>query len=134
MCGWGELRFPKRRGCEEVVRDALIVALLEGSFYLNNFVLFYIAALVEKANAKVKASTSDDEGGQGLRRHKDEITSLAMRPALIEGFESGVFFTLMLGLPEYVGVVAATMLVGVVVGTGQRVSWLVGTLGREKVK
>ena len=97
-----------------------IVAALEASFYLNNFVLFYIAALIEKKNAA------------GLKREKEEVTSLAMRPALVEGFESGVFFTVMLGWPAGVGWVAGVMFVGVVFGTAQRVRWLAMALGGTK--
>ena len=104
------------RGTEEF----LVIALLEASFYINNFVLFYIAALVEK------------RGAQRLQRQKDEVTSLAMRPALVEGFESGVFFTLMLALPEYVGILSWVMFVGVAFGTGQRVRWLIMALGKTK--
>ena len=62
-----------RAGCHGIFADYRVVALLEASFYLNNFVLFYIAALVEKSNA------------QGLQKQKEEVTSLAMRPALVEG-------------------------------------------------
>jgi len=91
---------------------ALVVALLEASFWINNFVLLYIAALVEKG--------------------KDELTSLAMRPALIEGFESAVFFTLMLAVPSLVGVLSAVMFMGVVFGTGQRVRWVVLALSRPE--
>ncbi len=100
--------------------DFLVVALLEASFYLNNFVLFYIAALVEKSNA------------EGLERQKDEVTSLAMRPALVEGFESGVFFTLMLASPQNLVPLCWIMLVGVAFGTCQRVRWLITALRRTK--
>lgn len=92
------------------VRDLLTVALLEAAFWINNFVLLYIAVLVEKG-----------AGG----RIKDEVTSIAMRPALVEGFESGVFFTLMLAKPSHVGLLSAVMFLGVAYGTGQRVRWLV---------
>lgn len=101
---------------EQMAGDLLAVALLESAFWLNNFVLFYIAALAEKRNA------------QGLRREDDEVTSLAMRPALVEGLESGIFFTLMLAAPEYVGPLSGVMFLGVVYGTWQRVNWLVAAL------
>jgi phosphatidylglycerophosphate synthase len=97
-----------------------ITALLEASFFLNNFVLFYIAALIERKNV------------EGLHKEKEEITSLAMRPALIEGFESGVFFTVMLAIPSLVGPVACLMFVGVALGTWQRSRWLIIALGRKK--
>ena len=60
------------------------VAVLEGTFHVNNFVLFYIAAISEK---------------KGNR--KKELTALAMRPALVEGAESGQLFTAMLIWPAY---------------------------------
>lgn len=107
-------------GCHGNFADYLVVALLEASFYLNNFVLFYIAALVEKSNA------------QGLQRQKEEVTSLAMRPALVEGSESGVFFTLMLAMPQYLAPLCWVMFVGVAFGTCQRVTWLITALGRAK--
>ena len=100
--------------------DYQVVALLEASFYLNNFVLFYIAALVEKSNA------------QGLQRQKEEVTSLAMRPALVEGFESGVFFTLMLAVPQYLAPLCWVMFIGVAFGTCQRVNWLIAALKHTK--
>lgn len=108
--------------CDTTALHLSLAALLEASFYLNNFVLFYIAALVEKKNVS------------GLQREKEEITSLAMRPALVEGFESGVFFTGMLALPRLVGVLSAVMFVGVALGTGQRVRWLIVALGRGKAE
>lgn len=98
----------------------LVVAGLEASFWINNFVLFYIAALVEKKNA------------QGLRRATDELTSLAMRPALVEGFESAVFFTLMLAMPGHAGLLSSVMFVCVVYSTWQRGHWLVKALGQTK--
>ena len=102
--------------------ELLLVALLEASFFINNFVLFYIAALIEKHKSG------------GLQRQAKEVTSLAMRPALIEGFESGVFFTLMLALPDLVGPLALLMFLGVVFGTAQRVWWLATALSHADQK
>lgn len=103
-----------RNASLQATRDAemLLVALLEAAFWINNFVLFYIAAHLEKKDAKGKT----------------ELTSMAMRPALVEGFESGVFFTLMLAMPERLGLIAAVMATGVAIGTGQRVKWFVDAL------
>jgi phosphatidylglycerophosphate synthase len=96
--------------------ELLLVALLEASFFINNFILFYIAALIEKGQR------------EGLERQTNEVTSLAMRPALIEGFESGVFFTVMLAVPTMVGPFAALMFIGVTVGIAQRTWWLATAL------
>lgn len=78
------------------------LALLEASFHVNNFVLFYSAAVAAK-------------------RQDDEITSVTMRPALIEGFESGVIFTAMLIWPQHINLWMWTMSFGVTIGICQRV-------------
>ena len=91
------------------------VAVLEASFHLNNFILFYIAAIAEK-----KASV-------GGTRSK-ELTSLMMKPALIEGMESALFFTAMLAFPEYIRVWSYCMAALVLLGTMQRVAWVVPVL------
>lgn len=94
----------------------LSVALLESSFHVNNFVLFYLAAVIEKRKA------SGDE--KGLK----DITSVAMRPALIEGFESGLIFTAMLAWPRYTEMLSWTMTTLVSIGIAQRVLWAVPVL------
>lgn len=104
------------------VVDVLAIALLEASFWLNNFVLFFVAALVEK------------RGADRLLQENSELTSLSMMPALIEGLESAVFFTLMLAMPSHVGIISVAMFLGVVYGTWQRVSWLVAALRRIEAK
>ena len=76
------------RGCYST-RLWVAIALLEASFHINNFVLFYIAAILEKTKA-IKSE-----------KHIKELTSVMMKPALIEGFESGLFFTAMLAYPQY---------------------------------
>jgi hypothetical protein len=95
--------------------DLFAVALLEASFHINNFVLFYTGAMIEKA----KATTT--QGAKTEPSAVKELTSIAMRPALVEGLESGVFFTLMLLLPNYIYILSFLMLAGVVVGTTQRI-------------
>ena len=94
----------------------LSVSLLEMAFFINNFVLFYIAAVIEKRKAGLEKKTPS------------ELTSLAMKPALIEGFESGVFFTIMLAWPQYIQELAWLMAALVFAGTAQRVTWLVRVL------
>lgn len=88
----------------------LALALLEASFHINNFVLFYSAA--------VAAGHAD----------ADELTSVTMRPALVEGFESGVLFTAMLVWPRHINFWMWAMGGGVVVGTAQRVVAVVAAL------
>jgi phosphatidylglycerophosphate synthase len=79
----------------------LAVTILEATFHVNNFVLFYVAAL-------------------SATKQKGELTSLTMKPALIEGFESGLIFTIMFILPEYVVELSWAMAASVVLGTSQR--------------
>lgn len=63
----------------------MAVAVLEASFHLNNFILFYVAAMTAKIK-KVEVG-----------RKQASLTSVVMRPALVEGFEARAFFTLMIG-------------------------------------
>jgi phosphatidylglycerophosphate synthase len=92
------------------------VAVLEASFHVNNFVLFYAAAVVEKRKA------------HGGGKEVNELTSLAMRPALIEGTESAIFFTLMLMVPALIAGLSWSMAILVCVGVVQRSRWLARAL------
>jgi len=76
------------RGCHST-RLWVAVALLEASFHISNFVLFYIAAILEKT----KASNTE--------KQIKELTSVMMKSALVGGFESGLFFTAMLAYHQY---------------------------------
>jgi len=89
--------------------DWRAVAVLEASFHINNFVLFYIAAVASK-------------------RDTSELTSITMRPALIEGFESGVLFTAMLIWPDWIAIISWAMAAAVFLGTAQRVTSLLPIL------
>ncbi|RYN30446.1 hypothetical protein AA0114_g12276 [Alternaria tenuissima] len=96
------------------------VAVLEASFHVNNFVLFYIGAILEKRKGSGK--------GENTTRVK-ELTSVAMRPALIEGTESAAFFTAMLVYPCYLQQLSWAMALLVCLGIAQRTKWLVESLG-----
>jgi phosphatidylglycerophosphate synthase len=98
----------------------LSVAVLEASFHVNNFVLFYIGAILEKR----KGSGKDDDASR-----IKELTSVAMRPALIEGAESAAFFTAMLICPRYLQHIFWTMAILVCLGITQRTLWLMKALG-----
>ena len=91
------------------------IAALEATFHVNNFVLFYIAAITEKRSAA--------EGGKSK-----ELTSLMMRPALIEGLESGIIFTIMLAFPSHIQSISWCMAGLVTAGIFQRVTWAIGAL------
>jgi phosphatidylglycerophosphate synthase len=94
----------------------LPVTVVEASFHVNNFVLFYVAAVVERKKSS------------GVAKGVKEWTSVAMRPALIEGAESGLLFTAMLIWPHYVHVLSWLMAVLVSIGIVQRVLWLIPVL------
>ena len=95
----------------------LSVAVLETTFHVNNFILFYVAAIAEKK--------ANDEPA---RKRTRELTSVMMRPALVEGMESGVFFTLMLAFPRFIGMWCGVMAAAVGFGIGQRTYWVVEAL------
>jgi hypothetical protein len=90
-------------------RLRVAVTLLEASFHINNFVLFYIAAILEKT----KASNTE--------KQKRELTSVMMKPALVGGFESGLFFTAMLAYRQYTKELSWVMVGLVSIGIVQRV-------------
>lgn len=105
---------------EEIYRGAVdwkSIVFLEISFHINNFVLFYVAAVEAKVNTSHK------------NKKKPELTSLVMTPALVEGVESGVLFTLMLAFPRYIGSIAWIMGVAVSIGIVQRLVYLLPVLG-----
>lgn len=106
----------------EVQRVWTGISLLEVSFHINNFVLFYIAALEEKLKVA------------GKRDELSNLTSLMMRPALIEGVESAVFFTAMLAWPKPTYRLAITMSFLVAIATTQRILWIYSALKRKSVK
>ena len=97
----------------------LSVAVLEASFHVNNFVLFYIGAILEKR----KGSWNENNESR-----VKELTSVAMRPALIEGTESAVFFTAMLIFQGYMQQFSWTMAILVSLGIVQRTIWLIDAL------
>jgi len=92
----------------------IAVAALEATFHVNNFVLFYAVAVLEK-----RKNTTDDG------KHVKELISVAVKPALIEDFESGILFTIMLAFPQWIESLSWLMAVFIVVGIFQRLWWLV---------
>ena len=91
------------------------VAILEATFHVNNFILFYVAAV------------AGGREGKGDPKAK-ELTSVMMRPALIEGMESGVMFTLMLAFPSYIEASSWLMAGLVIIGIVQRTLWVTAVL------
>jgi len=85
---------------------------MEASFFLNNVALFYASAILER-----RAATQ-------TRKRRAEHTSVSMPPALIEGTESIVAFTLMILAPSrWHSPLFAGFALLVVVSTCQRVYW-----------
>jgi hypothetical protein len=89
----------------------LSTAVLEAMLHIHNFVLFYAAATIEKHKQMGKNPTK-------------ELANVAMRPTLVESFESGVIFTFMLAWPGRIETVCWAMVLLMAVGTIHRVQWL----------
>ena len=87
------------------------IATLEVSFHINNFILFYVAAVASK-------------------RKDGELTSVTMTPALVEGFEAGLCFTIMLIFPGMITLWSWLMSLAVGIGIVQRVLILMPVLQR----
>lgn len=100
----------------------MAVAALEATFHVNNFILFYLAAVAEKA-----VSEKREANAKGKDKKK-ELTSVMMRPALVEGMESGLIFTAMLGFPDSIRELSWTMSGLVAFGIIQRSVWAIGAL------
>ena len=111
-----------------VQRRWMAVALVESTFHVNNFVLFFVAALAEKQ----KVATSKSEDRETPKDTVKELTTLTMRPALVEGTESGVIFSIMLAVPRTTELLCWILAGGVIFGTAQRVVWTVSALSKEK--
>ena len=71
---------------------------------------------MEKEKAK---SAGQGQPGSESTKTK-ELTSLSMKPALVEGFESGLAFTLMLAIPAWTEALCWVLSAGVIVGIVQR--------------
>lgn len=105
------------------IRRWLAVAIVEATFHINNFVLFYVAGVAEKRKAAAATSGPSKED-KAAKCNVEELTSLIMRPALVEGAESGLVFTIMLAFPARTEILCWLLAGGVIVGITQRVLWL----------
>lgn len=104
------------------------IAVLEATFFINNFVLFYISGVAAEMSSPQRSVQSGTEGGDRIAKQKDRLTSVIMTPALVEGLESGVLFTCMFVFPRWLNTWCWVMSVGVAAGTVQRVKWAVEAL------
>ena len=59
-------------------------------------------------------------------QHQEQFTSLNMTPALIEGTETVVLFSIMLVFPEHIVAGSYLMSIGVIVNILQRLRWASG--------
>ena len=112
----------------QVRRRWLAVAVAESSFYVNSFVLFFLAAVAEKQTAEAAKQTG--KNAESIR--SKELTSVTMRPALVEGFESGFAFTCMLAFPKWTEHICWILAVGVMVGIVQRTKNAISVLGKDR--
>ncbi|KAA8645262.1 CDP-alcohol phosphatidyltransferase family protein [Aspergillus tanneri] len=87
--------------------DWRAIAFLEAAFHINNFVLMYAATVEEN-----------------MPNSSDDLTSFTMRPALVEGVESAIWFTAMLAFPYYIEMLCWTMSLAVLVGVAQRTAYI----------
>ena len=87
----------------------IAVAVLLGVFWVNGMSWAYLAAILEKHGAGAAAT--------------GEITSVTMRPALIEGTETIVIFSVFIVLPHLAPWTFSAMAALVAVNVVQRVLW-----------
>jgi len=87
----------------------ITVAVLLGMFWINGMSWAYLAALLEKRGAGASAT--------------GEMTSVTMRPALIEGTETIVIFSVFIVLPDLAPWIFLAMAALVAVNVIQRLHW-----------
>lgn len=92
----------------------IAVAVLLGAFWVNGMSWAYLAAILEKRGSGAAAN--------------GEVTSVTMQPALVEGTETIVFFTVFLALPSLAPWLFSAMAALVAVNVVQRLAWASGHL------
>jgi len=90
------------------LRHWAIAAALLATFYVNTVSLLLLSAILEKRSHGTA--------------HSGETTTITLPPALIEGTETIVLFTLALAIPAWADTVLVVMALGVVVSVLQRSS------------
>lgn len=88
------------------LRHWTIVAVLLATFYVNTVSLLLLSSIMEKRS--------------NGRAQSGETTTVTLPPALIEGTETIVFFTLALAVPVWADTVFLVMAVGVGINVVQR--------------
>ena len=90
------------------LRHWAIAAALLATFYVNTVSLLLLSAILEKRSHG--------------KAHSVEITTITFSPALIEGTETILLFTLALAVPAWADTVFVVMALGVIVSVLQRSS------------
>jgi len=86
-----------------------IVSLMEGTFFVNAASLFMLSSILEKRSLG--------------SRQKGELTTVTMPPALVEGSETMIFFTLFIIFPGYLTLLYGIFTIGVIANIVQRLEW-----------
>jgi phosphatidylglycerophosphate synthase len=87
----------------------IALAVMLAAFYVNTISWAYLSALAEKRARGVG--------------HTGELTSVTMAPALVEGAETIVVFTVFLAFPSAAPLIFSAMAAAVLIGVGQRGVW-----------
>lgn len=93
----------------------IAVSVLLGAFFINTISWSYLSAVLEKKGAGASAT--------------GEMTTITMPPALVEGTETIVLFSLFIAFPQWSTWLFAVMSALVAVNVGQRVAWARQHLG-----
>lgn len=99
----------------------LALAILLASFYVNTGAWMYLAGLIEKRQREGICDPTSSES----------LTSLIMPPALIEGTETIVLYTLFFLFPQRLLLLFYVMATLVGVSIFQRMIWAIQNLSRE---
>lgn len=86
-----------------------LVVFLNATYFVNAGGLFQLSAILEKRNL-------------GAKKRK-ELTTVTMQPALIEGTETVIMYSLWFLFPEYVDTLFLAFGIGVVISIIQRLLW-----------
>lgn len=87
----------------------IAVAVLLGMFFINTISWSYLSAVLEKRGAGASAT--------------GELTTITMPPALVEGTETIVLFSLFLAFPQWAAWLFTAMAAMVAVNVAQRLAW-----------
>lgn len=93
----------------------IVLALLEGAYFVNAAGLFMLSGILETRRHQHQHSTAI--------AHQRELTSVTMPRGLVEGFETMIFYQLFLFFPEHCIVLMSTFAAAVVLTILHRLHW-----------